>query len=499
MAITSIEAPTHTGNVRSAHPSPPPADDFKATVPYVKIGTEPILGLERPKSYDVPLSPPSDYQPPASPAPTEADSLLRSPAEAPKDELDPLDLPIKDEQPAPQLAKMKAADAKICKNLLQNLKKHQAAWLFLEPVDPVVACAPDYYEVIKHPMDLSTVEKKLMAEEYEGPQQFVDDIQLMLNNCFVYNPPTNGVHISGKDLEAFFLRQLNKCFPAITTNSMSDASACDSRRVVKRQVKPPSIFEPEAIPVKKQKATPRRPSAVSSRTRTTAHSYGDDDVVERQMSTLASCLEEVNQQLAMLTGKKKRKRSLASSGTKPRKSKYIFDEDTPIRECEYCRATTTPMWRRGPSGCGTLCNRCGVKWRQGNLDWSLAGTDTAIASATSSKPKAQKATARGKSSRTSSLRTTVQSITEDQKCELSELITRVPDEHMDKVLNIIRSGLPQLDETEGEIELDVETIDAVTLVELYSFVKEVAASPSEGPRGLASDDGGDFDESGDED
>ncbi|KAI9011440.1 Bromodomain-containing protein, partial [Gaertneriomyces semiglobifer] len=197
-----------------------------------------------------------------------------------------------------------------CKNLLQNLKKHQAAWLFLEPVDPVVACAPDYYEVIKHPMDLSTVEKRLMAEEYEGPQQFVDDIQLMLNNCFVYNPPTNGVHISGKDLEAFFLRQLNKCFPAITTNSI----------------------------------------------------------------------------------------------------------------------------------------------------------------ATSSKPKAQKATARGKSSRTSSLRTSVQSITEDQKRELSELITRVPDEHMDKVLNIIRSGLPQLDETEGEIELDVETIDAVTLVELYSFV-----------------------------
>lgn len=35
----------------------------------------------------------------------------------------------------------------------------------------------------------------------------------------------------------------------------------------------------------------------------------------------------------------------------------------PIKMCEQCGATTTPMWRRGPSGTSTLCNACGVAWR----------------------------------------------------------------------------------------------------------------------------------------
>jgi hypothetical protein len=30
--------------------------------------------------------------------------------------------------------------------------------------------------------------------------------------------------------------------------------------------------------------------------------------------------------------------------------------------CSFCGASDTPMWRKGPSGKGTLCNACGVKW-----------------------------------------------------------------------------------------------------------------------------------------
>lgn len=32
------------------------------------------------------------------------------------------------------------------------------------------------------------------------------------------------------------------------------------------------------------------------------------------------------------------------------------------RKCEFCGTLETPMWRRGPTGKGTLCNACGVKW-----------------------------------------------------------------------------------------------------------------------------------------
>jgi hypothetical protein len=37
------------------------------------------------------------------------------------------------------------------------------------------------------------------------------------------------------------------------------------------------------------------------------------------------------------------------------------------RFCQYCGATETPQWRRGPGGKRTLCNACGVKWSSGRL------------------------------------------------------------------------------------------------------------------------------------
>ncbi|KAI8969650.1 hypothetical protein BDB01DRAFT_816510 [Pilobolus umbonatus] len=44
-----------------------------------------------------------------------------------------------------------------------------------------------------------------------------------------------------------------------------------------------------------------------------------------------------------------------------------------MKKCLYCGSKSTPMWRRGPQGAGTLCNACGVKWKHGKI---LNGNDT---------------------------------------------------------------------------------------------------------------------------
>ncbi|ORY04984.1 hypothetical protein K493DRAFT_333687 [Basidiobolus meristosporus CBS 931.73] len=38
-----------------------------------------------------------------------------------------------------------------------------------------------------------------------------------------------------------------------------------------------------------------------------------------------------------------------------------------VKKCAYCGCKSTPMWRRGPAGPGTLCNACGVKWKHGKI------------------------------------------------------------------------------------------------------------------------------------
>lgn len=46
---------------------------------------------------------------------------------------------------------------------------------------------PDYYDIIKHPMDLMTMHKKLKSLEYPSKAAFVADLQQIYDNCFQYN------------------------------------------------------------------------------------------------------------------------------------------------------------------------------------------------------------------------------------------------------------------------------------------------------------------------
>ncbi|KAG8052254.1 hypothetical protein GUJ93_ZPchr0001g30240 [Zizania palustris] len=39
-------------------------------------------------------------------------------------------------------------------------------------------------------------------------------------------------------------------------------------------------------------------------------------------------------------------------------------EEAGRRSCVECRATTTPMWRSGPTGPRSLCNACGIRYRK---------------------------------------------------------------------------------------------------------------------------------------
>ncbi|KAG7376788.1 ATPase AAA domain-containing protein 2B [Phytophthora pseudosyringae] len=57
---------------------------------------------------------------------------------------------------------------------------------FFVPVDPVAV--PNYYLIVKRPMDLSTMRDKLNDEEYTCFERFMDDIQLIVRNANVFNP-----------------------------------------------------------------------------------------------------------------------------------------------------------------------------------------------------------------------------------------------------------------------------------------------------------------------
>jgi len=70
--------------------------------------------------------------------------------------------------------------------ILKRLRKHEDAYPFAEPVPKTVE---GYYERIKHPMDISTIQTKLDQGQYAEWRQFEGDFKQMIANCKEFNEP----------------------------------------------------------------------------------------------------------------------------------------------------------------------------------------------------------------------------------------------------------------------------------------------------------------------
>ena len=76
-------------------------------------------------------------------------------------------LHISNPSPSPVFSKEELMDE--LQPLLEDMFKMDEAQAFKEPVDPVKEQIPDYFEVIKRPMDLGTIRTKLAEGQYETP------------------------------------------------------------------------------------------------------------------------------------------------------------------------------------------------------------------------------------------------------------------------------------------------------------------------------------------
>ncbi|PQQ06721.1 histone acetyltransferase GCN5 [Prunus yedoensis var. nudiflora] len=80
---------------------------------------------------------------------------------------------------------------------------HVDAWPFKEPVD--ARDVPDYYDIIKDPMDLKTMSKRVESEQYYVTfEMFVADAKRMFANARTYNSPDTIYYKCSSRLEAHF-------------------------------------------------------------------------------------------------------------------------------------------------------------------------------------------------------------------------------------------------------------------------------------------------------
>jgi len=75
--------------------------------------------------------------------------------------------------------------------LIQSLLDTQDSFEFRQPVDHEALGLVDYTIIVKRPMDLGTVKQNLTDNKYETVEDCLADIQLIWDNCKMYNTHDN--------------------------------------------------------------------------------------------------------------------------------------------------------------------------------------------------------------------------------------------------------------------------------------------------------------------
>jgi hypothetical protein len=91
----------------------------------------------------------------------------------------------------------------LVRGLLTNILGKKEAVPFAEPVDHIGFGLLDYTDVIKKMMDLGTVTKNLEKGVYKDVETCLDDVQLVWDNCKLYNVEDSKIYKLAVKLEAY--------------------------------------------------------------------------------------------------------------------------------------------------------------------------------------------------------------------------------------------------------------------------------------------------------
>ncbi|XP_053328664.1 bromodomain-containing protein 2 isoform X2 [Spea bombifrons] len=331
---------------------------------------------------------------------------------------------------------------KYCNGILKELlsKKHGAyAWPFYKPVDASALGLHDYHEIIKHPMDLSTIKKKMENRDYQDAQEFAADVRLMFSNCYKYNPPDHDVVAMARKLQDVF-----------------------EFRYAKMPDEPLVVGPPAAstqLPPSDSKSSSESSSDSSSES--SDGSDSSDDSEEERANRLAELQEQlraVHEQLAALSQgpiskpKKKKERKEKKKKKKSDKKKTKDDDEWRSSKSKPSQAKKS----KKSSGGGAA---------------STSSSTTQTVSKSSKKSSSKSLPLLPPVLYDSEEEEECKPMTYDEKRQLSLDINKLPGEKLGRVVHIIQSREPSLrDSNPEEIEIDFETLKPSTLRELERYV-----------------------------
>lgn len=90
----------------------------------------------------------------------------------------------------------------VINGLHSNISGHRNGTLFHNPIKD--SDAPDYYDLVKRPIDLKTIKAKIKDGSIKDSQEFQRDIYLMYANARMYNQPDTGIYRMAGEVSGYY-------------------------------------------------------------------------------------------------------------------------------------------------------------------------------------------------------------------------------------------------------------------------------------------------------
>lgn len=334
---------------------------------------------------------------------------------------------------------------KYCSSVLKELfaKKHAGyAWPFYKPVDAQLLGLTDYHEVIKHPMDLGTVKRKMDNLDYRSPDEFASDVRLIFTNCYKYNPPDHEVVAMARKLQDVFEMKFAKMPDEPPANDLGSSSQNE----------------------KTEDSTQSMSGEMSSDSSSGSASEDSDEEREKKLKMLQEQLRKVTEQISVLaaeTRKRDKKKKKRKKKEKDEVKEPKIEEDLPPMEAT---STIPPPSSSQSKPAKSAKKSTGGKTLNANNKVPNQNKRQRTNNKSSKKSKPVPAF-------DSEDEDNAKPMSYDEKRQLSLDINKLPGDKLGRVVHIIQSREPSLrDSNPDEIEIDFETLKPSTLRELESYV-----------------------------
>ena len=132
-----------------------------------------------------------------------------------------------------------------CQIILNALKQHSNFWIFEKPVDTVELGLPDYFDIIKKPMDLGTAQKKLDSGQYHSIEDFNCDVRLTFDNALTYNEEGSAVNGMASAMKEVYVSKYEELLLSLKKEEeerKKNERACALCGFEKLQFEPPVFF-----------------------------------------------------------------------------------------------------------------------------------------------------------------------------------------------------------------------------------------------------------------